>query len=148
MSSRFDELSKAMASGMPRRTVLKLFAASLLASIATPFTRLTAHAGTAVCSPPCQPGQQCVSINGGVGVCVGGVVCSPPCTVGQVCIAINGTHGICIASPCNPPCGPGEACVSFSGNRHICVSRHCNPPCRGNQICVAMNGTPFCMDRP
>lgn len=149
MSSRFDELSKALASGVPRRTVLKLFCASLLGSVAAPWTLRRAEAApTPICSPACKPGQICLVLNGRA-VCVSaGGVCSPPCPPGAICVATNGSRGRCVPGPCNPPCRPGDICVTLNGNRHVCVSLHCNPPCKGDEICIDLNGRPICVRRP
>ncbi len=114
MSSRFDELSKALASGMPRRTVLKLFVASVVGSAFTPWSRLSAEAARLDAT----------------------VTCNPACKPGQICVRFNGNYATCVQSPCQP----GEIYASFSG-RPICISRHCNPPCKGDEVCVAAHNT-------
>jgi len=112
MSNQFDELSKALATGMPRRTILRLFCATVAGAVLAPFTHLgtTVEAATRpthYLSPSAQP----LFING-----------HPHCPPYQEPLAINGTY-ICVGRHCDPPCTGDEVCLGVSSGSGICVPR-------------------------
>ena len=146
--SRFDELTKALATSTSRRQALKTIAATTLGGllglggIGTAFAKPKCHrAGTG-----CDTNSQCCS---GL-YCANGEKSTPcpalpacnsgsPCPQGQTC-----QNGQCVADPCkNVLCGVNEMCVG--GN---CVPKD---PCAGvtcgaGEVCS--NGTCVATSQP
>src|SRR5579871_1410416 len=96
VSNRFDDLSRALASGMPRRTALKLFAVSVAATVLSPWRGETAEACILPCNGHCQPGYVCTMVN------YGSFQCLPaPCPQGDVPVRMNGVL-VCVPLECLP----------------------------------------------
>jgi hypothetical protein len=76
-STKFDELTKALATSTSRRQALKIFAGSVMAVAATAFGSSLASAAPSPCSPnPCRPNATCCVVNGNKAEC---------CHAGTVC---------------------------------------------------------------
>lgn len=136
MTRQFDEFSKALASGMPRRKALKLFLAGVLGlSVAEHASTLAEAAGngTVPATPSggtCPPGMVLLPLQGINGGGMPNVCCSP-----SDAIRVNGGQRICLYSrpyewpiscpPRNVNCGgvccPSEYCLQVNG-ASVCIS--------------------------
>jgi hypothetical protein len=152
-SSRFDELTKALATSRSRREALKTIAATTLGSILG-----LGRLGTAFGAPKCHPNGQGCDTNSQCcsGYCANGEKCTcppaPGCTVppnntcpcpsGQTCL--NGTccantqvcNGVCCTS--GQTCQNGLCCLS-NGNHCTSGSQCCSGLCnqRTSHTCAS-----------
>ena len=129
--SRFDELTKALATSTSRRQALKALAATLggllgLGSVGTALANckpngIGCNTGTQCCSGKCQHGTCCSSQEGATcsvdrdccsGTCCQGVCC----TSGQVCLSNGSCATPCPAfgGPCSGSCGSGICTLDIS----------------------------------
>ncbi len=134
--SRFDELTKALATSTSRRQALKAIAATALGSILGLGGIGTALANckpngygcnirTQCCSGQCQHGTCCSSQEGTTcsvdrdccsGTCCQGVCCGS----GQVCLSNGSCATPCPAfgGPCSGSCGAGTCGLDISGGQY------------------------------
>src|SRR5689334_13264881 len=148
--SRFDELTKALATSTSRREALKTIAATTLGGllglggIGTAFGASTCHrnglgcdTNSQCCSGYCANGEKCT--------CPPAPACNSicPCPSGQSCV--NGTccptsqvcNGVC--------CATGQTCVNGTccATANVCGSTCLAAPCAASQClkCDAATGT-------
>ena len=143
--SRFDDLTKAFATGTSRRAALKTMAATTLGGLLA-----LAGIGSALARPTCKPNghgcgtnKQCCS-----GYCDKTThTCGCPSGTTQLC---NGTCAVeCSSSPCNFPCfcaydtdGVNVYCASSRAGAGNCAT-DCD--CPAGQFCHPTNFcTPIC----
>jgi hypothetical protein len=137
-SSRFDELTKALAIATSRRQALKAIGAALGGALG--FSRIGIAFGAPKChrnGTGCDTNSQCCSgycANGEKCTCPPAPACNSicPCPSGQVC-----QSGTCV-TPCTPnggTCNSNSACCSHlcdeRASPHTCVS--CLP---ANDVCT------------
>ena len=161
MSDFIDDLARALATPMPRRSAVRGIAKALAGAALLGFTRRAQAASCSSCCAPaknCESGQTCctpgITGNGAIcaqspNFCCGSANCSP----GQGCC--TGTNGskYCINAGqfcCgNSYCNAGTACCTNSSGTTFCSPSggFCcgNVGCNaGQQCCTGTNGTKFC----
>src|SRR5258706_8505761 len=163
-SSRFDELTKAVATTTSRRRVLKTFVASIMGGIfGLSRTDLANAAGKCLgLGSKCAHGKECCSgtctnnrcacpsgqtnCNGACVVCPFGGTCS-----GSSCVCPTGQtncNGLCTVCPTGGTCS-GNSCVCPTGQTNcngVCKDLSIDPTNCGTcgHVCNGTNGTAFC----
>jgi hypothetical protein len=134
MEDQFDRVSKAIASGMSRREVMRLIGAGILGALLGPFGAGEALAAnqTSDCNHYCNqfkhPDKQICRDN--CRGCAGGVaaMCGPTCcAAGTVCV-----DGACVV-PCVPLDG---VCDPTAATNPCCPGSFCPPVGYGPSTCV------------
>ncbi len=130
--SRFDELTKALATATSRRHALKALAATVggllsLGSIGTAFANckpngIGCNTRTQCCSGQCQHGACCTSQEGAT------------CSADRDCCSGNCSNGIC--------CGSGQVGLCNGSCATPCAAPH--TACPDGSLCSPDNGANYC----
>src|SRR6266508_211383 len=113
MDKLFDEISRIVASPIPRRRVMRLVFGGVASALVIAFGTGRVEADN--CNPACPTGQTCCN-----GVCcqAGQVCCNKVCcTAGQTCCG----NQVC----CGTVCCNGQKCCAAGD---VCCDQKCRPP--------------------
>jgi hypothetical protein len=149
-NSRFDELTKMLATSTSRRQALKTLGATIIGAALGMSGLETAFARRKLC----QSNSDCLP----KGLCIGGKCCPNPrgCVVEGTCCPSGFTccSGVCVQIKSDPKncggcgigCAPNEDCVG--GTCQCLLTNLCNGTCCIDQCCTALGGTPICCPSP